>query len=203
MPENKTNNQDVIVEVYNKYIDQLNAMDLEAVCLNSGSVMVDKDHIEVKFFNDRYIVDVANRNIKDKQNNNVDPYRSSIILHYLVVADGTPVSGKWISFRQLPHGLFYAKTVEEAMVSVAEKYGSNADLFMEKVQGIGGRRSSEFEYGVIVNGFSRVSLLMVLYPESEEFGSEARVFYDQSISHYLKTDIVKLVTIHCLKLLLK
>lgn len=203
MPENKTNNQDVIIEVYNKYINQLSAMDLEAVCLNSGSVMVDKDRIEVKFFNDRYIVDVANRSIKDKQNNNLDPYRSSIILHYLVVADGTPVSGKWISFRQLPHGLFYAKTVEEAMVSVAEKYGNNADLFVGKGLGIGGRRSSEFEYGVIVNGFSRVSLLMVLYPESEEFDSEARFFYDQSISHYLKTDIVKLVTIHCLKLMLK
>ena len=31
-----------------------------------------------------------------------------MLLHYLLQADGTPPSGDWVSFRELPDGLFYA-----------------------------------------------------------------------------------------------
>jgi len=47
--------------------------------------------------------------LEDSQENDkkyLDIFSSVLILHYLLNADGTPLENKWISFRELPDGLF-------------------------------------------------------------------------------------------------
>ncbi len=202
MAKNLKSNQEVLSYVYDDYFNQLANKDLNTVSLNSGSEFLGKGLIEVDFFEKKYIVDINDKKVEKKQDRKItDIYTSSIILHYLLNADGTPLSGNWISYRQLPDGLFYARTIDATVRPLAQTYGNNLEGFFNKARELGAKKSSDFDCGIAVNCFKRVVLLVIVYPESDEFGSEAKILFDQSISHYLKTDIVKLLISYTVKLL--
>ncbi|MGM0366876.1 MAG: DUF3786 domain-containing protein [Actinomycetota bacterium] len=204
MAKNLKNNQEILLQVYDDYFNQLAEKDLNMVSANSGSILAKNSLVEVYFFNQTYIVDIDKKEIKKKQDYKItNPYTSSIILHYLVNADGAPLSGEWISYRQLPDGMFYARTIGGALEPLVKAYGNNLEGFFKKARKLGAKKSENFDCGMVLNCFRKVPLLVIVYPESEEFGAEAKILFDQSISHYLKTDVIKLVILYTVKLLVK
>ena len=53
-----------------------------------------------------------------------------VVLHHLLTADGTPPADRWLAFRELPDGLFYAQAFAgHAEGLLAEKLGANLDGF--------------------------------------------------------------------------
>ncbi len=200
MDKKLKNSQEVLLKVYDDYFCQLADKDMEQVCLHSGS-RLNNGIIEVSFFNDEYLVDIEEKIIKKKKDQKItDPYTSSIILHYLLNASGAALSGNWIAYRQLPGGLFYARTIDAELKPLADIFGKDPGSFFEKAKRLGAKRSEEFENGVIMDCFKKVPLLVIIYPEDAEFGSEAKILFDSSIPGYLKTDIVKLVILYTVKL---
>lgn len=202
MTKKEKTNQEVLLSVYDDYFCQLTKKDLSQVAKNSGSVLKN-GFIEVDFYNQKHMVDIGQKIIKKQDGKAADPYTSSIILHYLVQAKGTPQSGKWIPYRELPDGLFYAQTIEGVLAPLVQTYGSNLEAFYSQAEKLGARKSKEFDCGVVIYSFKKVPLLVIMYPADEEFGAEANILFDSTISDYLKTDIVKLITVYTVKLFLK
>ncbi|MEJ5198841.1 MAG: DUF3786 domain-containing protein, partial [Anaerolineae bacterium] len=62
-----------------------------------------------------------------------------VLLHYLLTADGTPPADRWITFRELPDGLFYAQAfASHAEGVLAEKLGANLARFRQAAEALGG-----------------------------------------------------------------
>ncbi len=202
MAKKEKTNQEVLLSVYDDYFCQLAKKDLSQVVKNSGSVLKD-GCIEVDFYNQKHRVDIDQKMIKKKDGRTADPYTSSMILHYLIHAKGTPRSGKWIPYRELPDGLFYAQTIEGVLAPLVQTYGRNLEAFYSQAEKLGARSSKEFDCGVVIHSFKKVPLLLIMYPADEEFDAEANILFDSSISDYLKTDIVKLITVYTVQLFLK
>lgn len=198
--ENLEKNKKVIISTYNNYFREILKRDLRTIAENTGSDFIDKNKLEVLFYNNFYELDIEKKKILDKENyKHVDPYTSSIILHYLLRGDGTQVKHNWISYRELPNGLIYSQTIPKAIRPIILEFGKDGNAFIEKAKKIGGKVDPNFEWGMVIYPLARVPVLFILYPQSEEFSAGAKILFDESIPHYLETDVVKLVVLYTVK----
>ena len=63
-----------------------------------------------------------------------------VLWHYLLTADGTPPADRWLTFRELPNGLFYSQAfAQHAENLLADKYGSDVAGFRRAADALGGQ----------------------------------------------------------------
>jgi len=194
--------RDNFKKLYNQMFEELSTRDISDILKKTKSHLLDNRKINLNFFKREIIVDL-NKNIiyytgkkKSGTGEDLDKYSSSIVLHYLLNADGTPLSGSWISYRELPGGLFYWQTIPGVLEILVKKYGGSGESFLKKALEIGGEKYTGFKFGSVIYPFKMFPVLLILDEESEEFGAGARVLFDRSAAHYLKTYVVKLIVIY-------
>lgn len=61
------------------------------------------------------------------------------LLHYLLTADGTLPAGRWVAFRELPDGLFYAQAFAgHAELLLAQRFGTDVLAYRKAALALGG-----------------------------------------------------------------
>lgn len=193
------------VKIYNKMFEELISRDIDSISNQTNSELIGSKRIKLSFFKKEIVVDLNKRKIYflksrgvDKEES-VDTYSSSLILHYLLNADGTPPGNNWISFRELPGGLFYWKTIPKVLEPLIKKYESNGDGFLKKTFEIGGEKYAGFKFSSIIYPFRMFPVLIILDEKDEEFDANIRVLFNSSAHHYLKTDVIKLIIVYMIK----
>lgn len=117
-----------------------------------------------------------------------------LALRYVRLSCGVPESGKWIAYRDLPGGRFYAATIAPTIERpLAEIYGYRRGALGEAAARFGGVKADFGDESFVFHAFPRVPLLLVLHWGDEEFTPECRVLFDRCSSHYLNTDDLKVL----------
>jgi hypothetical protein len=112
-----------------------------------------------------------------------------ILLHYLLTADGMPLAGEWISFRNLPGGLgYYGAFQNRASLRLASAFGSRPSALEVAAKALGGERLAFGDASFLFRALPRVWLAVVLYTADEEFPAAGNILFDGSASHYLPTE---------------
>jgi len=197
---------------FQNYFYEISMRSISDISLNSNSAIVNSDKIVLNYFNDQVLVDFEKKavfyiKVNDSKNDSknflieseVDLFSSSLILHYLLNADGTPLRGEWISYRELPDGLFYSNTIPGILKPLINKYENDGKLFLKKAVQMGGVINDNFKFSAVIYPFKMFPTLIIFEEKSEEFDADARVLFDRSASHYLKTDIVKTMVVFIVK----
>ena len=148
------------------------------------------------------VIDVADSKLYYRESGeDADVFTATIILHYIITADGEALSGKWISYRELPDGMFYFKTIPGVLGPLLGKYEDSFESLAKKVAEHGGKKNPRFKNGVIIYPFPYFPVMLILEEKDEEFAPDLRVLFDSSASHYMKTDIVKVLMVNTVKTL--
>ena len=174
------------------------------------SVLVDLNKSKIYVLNYKYIHNNFKESNKERHLFDVDfeklepldLFSSTIILHFLLTADGTPLSGEWILYRELPGGLFYASTIPGVLQPLVKKYESSGGEFLEKLLEIGGEKNKNFKFSGLIYPFKKFPVLFIIDEKDVEFDANIRVLFDISASHYLKTDVIKILLVYIVKKLL-
>ena len=131
-------------------------------------------------------------------------FTQALILTYLVSADGTPPSGPWITYRDLPGGMFYAQAfhgyAELPLVRELGKDGLQA--FRRAAERLGG---DSVELGNATYAFQvlpRVRLAAVYWQGDEELESQASILFEGTAPHYLSTDGLAVLGSHLVSAIL-
>ena len=112
-----------------------------------------------------------------------------LILHYLTLAKGTPLTGDLITFKELPEGSSYFPTfVKRTIKPILNHFGDEPGLLMGIAERLGGHKADYGDVAVTVNAFSHVPVTLVLWRGDEEFAPEGSVLFDSTISDYLQTE---------------
>jgi hypothetical protein len=110
-----------------------------------------------------------------------------MILTYLVTADGTAPTGRWISYRDLPEGMFYAQAfrgyAEQRLVREL-----TLPAFTQAAERLGGERLDLGSAGYAWDVLPRVRVAAVYWEGDEELPSQASVLFDEAGVHYMSTD---------------
>jgi hypothetical protein len=112
-----------------------------------------------------------------------------LLLHYLLTADGTPLTGQWIAFRILPGGLGYDAAFQgRAALRLARAFGTRQPAFEAAARLLGGEGLSFGDSSFAFRVLPRVWLAVVLHSADEEFPASANILFDGATSHYLPTE---------------
>ncbi|MHB0859341.1 MAG: DUF3786 domain-containing protein [Anaerolineae bacterium] len=112
-----------------------------------------------------------------------------LILHYLAQADGHPLEGRWVAFRELPGGLMYDTAfrgrVEPALVAT---FASDLGRLGCAAGRLGGRALELGDAAWQIDLFPRLPVAVILYQADDEFPASASALFDASAGHYLPTE---------------
>ena len=151
----------------------------------------------VKFLSDEYSVDVPGRRITSLSCNiPAKDFLSVLILHYLIQEiKGLPqLSAEWLTFRELSGVEGYAAAFRKRSIEpLIRKYGSNPQGIFSAQNHMEINKLEEADAAMIFEAFKGVPVLVKIWKGDEEFGPEANIFFDRSITNIFCTeDIVVL-----------
>lgn len=156
--------------------------------------------LSIKFLADEYAVDFKVRKVISFACNALaKDFTAILILHYLACKlERLPeLTGEWLSFKELS-GIegYYPAFRKRVIEPVIRKYGSNPEGVLVVLERLPGKRINQGDVGVVLEAFEGVPVAVLLWRSDEEFGPEANVLFDKSITKIFCTeDIVVLAGI--------
>ena len=117
--------------------------------------------------------------------------KQALLLMYLHTADGTPLAGKWLAYRELPGGMFYANAFHGyAELRLAQSFSGDVEKFRAAAARLRGDRLAIGDASFEFVALPRILVAAVYWLGDEDFPSNASILFDAAASHYLPTDAV-------------
>jgi hypothetical protein len=132
-------------------------------------------------------------------------FLQALLLTYLDTADGTPPSGQWIAYHDLPNGMFYAQAFRGyAETRLVRELGEGGLAAFRKAAGrLGGERIAIGDAGYAFRLLPRVHLAAIYWLGDEDLASQASILFEDSAPHYLSTDGLAVLGSHLTTALLR
>ena len=178
----------------------LKADDLESLCQKSESVFKETgtlNVIEVKYLGRTCQVTMAPPEVKIESRNDEEiPLKEKIlILHYILEAKGTSLSGNLITFKELPEGPVYFRTFTQRTIKhLVNNFSDYPARLLEAARLMEGRKADYGDIGISIDAFPRIPVTLVLWKGDTEFPAEGNILYDSTVSDYLPTEDIIVLT---------
>jgi Domain of unknown function (DUF3786)/Putative Fe-S cluster len=177
-----------------KYLEQLKSevthIDFAAAAQRTGGTF-SEDKLTLKVLGKDFSVDTRGRLSAAIH---INPWIAVPLLNYIMYGEGLPVTGKWVSLRELHDGRerypLFQRQCEEPLKSVADTY---TDFFDNIVQLFSGRqvaRQFNADISVVLHPLPKVPILFCYWRPEEGMESNLLVFFDETADRNLDTDSV-------------
>ena len=175
----------------------LRELNLEERASKAGAIYRSQQNGEklvIDFFSEAYHIQAPQMEFSSPSKKAVSLVTRVILLHYLIGADDSPLTGKWVGYKDIPGGLLYmgvfARRVTEPLV---RKFGRFAKRFQEAGIGSGGIPAGIGDASFTLSALPRIPIQYVLWEGDDEFPPSVQLLFDSSVDHYLPLeDIVVL-----------
>jgi hypothetical protein len=118
-----------------------------------------------------------------------------VMLHYLARADGSRLAGRLVTFQELPEGgVYYPTFRRRAVQPLLDNFGASPASISTVAAVLGGQPSGMGDTSVTFYALPRVPLTLVLWRGDEEFPPEGNILFDASISNYLPTEDITILS---------
>lgn len=169
------------------------------LALYSGCTIDADGHFRLTFFGQEYIVTAGDFAVRNAHTgSDASPFTRCLLLTYLATADGTTPSGRWVSFRELPGGLFYAQAFQGYTGDrLARALPVNPEAAMralrQAAEHLHGETLAIGDVGYTFTVLPRIRLGIVYWAGDEEFAPRAQVIFEDTSAHYLPVDGLAIV----------
>jgi len=124
----------------------------------------------------------------------INPWVAIPFLNYILHSKGLPVSGKWVSFRELKYGKerypLFQKRCEEPMKRVADIY---TGLFQDMVDIFSGKqvhKQFQSDISVVLHPLPKIPIMVCYWLPEEDLESSLNVFFDGTADINLDIDSI-------------
>ena len=144
------------------------------------------EKITLPFFSEAYTIQFPQIEFYSPSKKVVSLVTRILLLHYLIRADGDPLKGDWVAYKDIPGGLLYAGVFARRVTEpLQRRFGKSAQLFKEVGIRSGGKPVEIGDASFILYAFPYVPLQYVLWEGDEEFPPSVQLLFDASVDHYL------------------
>ncbi len=167
--------------------------DIEAQCQRSGTQYLSTENaVAIKHLNRTYHINLPGGQITLTGTDEAVPITDKIlILHYFMTASGTSLSGKMITYKELPAGISYYPTFfKRAINPVINNFKDKPQKLLEIAEQIGGHKADYGDVAITIAAFPCVPLTYVLWLGDSEFGPDGNIMFDSNVSDYLPAEDV-------------
>lgn len=149
----------------------------------------DNTTLTIPFLKENYFVQHPSGQVTTAKGESASIYLAIIILHYLVTADGKPLSEHWIAYRHLPGGDIYIEPFQKRAINpFLHTFGERPDDFQKAAAALGGYRLQISGISMVVPVLPRVPICFTIWPGDEEMPTAANILFDEAASSYLPTE---------------
>jgi len=173
----------------------IKGMDVEERAEKAGAVYrKEEKKMIIDFFSEPYPIHFPQVEFSSPSKKAVSLVVRVLLLHYLIRADGSPITGTWLGYKDIPGGLLYAGVFARRVTEpLLRRFGGSAKRFEEIGMQSGGKSAGIGDASFVLKALPYVLLQYVLWEGDEEFPPSLRLLFDASVSHYLSLeDIVVL-----------
>lgn len=162
--------------------------------VRSGCEQDAEGNFRIQFFGQGYIISSDDFTVRQEDTGKeTSSFTSSLILTYLATANGRTPSGRWIGFRELPDGMFYAQAFQgytgvRLIRELQDEEEERLNSLRRAAEALGGKPVEIGDIGFSFTVFPRVRLAVVYWRGDEDFPSQARVLFEDSAADYMSTD---------------
>lgn len=170
---------------------QLRELDPDKLALRAGCSREANGSFRLAFIGQDYLVHPQDFTVRlEGADDDASSFIQALILTYLVTADGTTPSSRWVSFREIPDGMFYAQAfrghAEDQLVSELD---GAVDSFSKGAERTGGTLLEELgDAAYSFQVLPRISMAIVFWMGDDEFASRASVLFEDTACHYMSTE---------------
>ena len=178
----QSENQNTVEQNRDEYLitlkDEIAGLDLAAAANRIGA-RLSGDKLKLKIVGKDFSVDTKGNLSTDIH---INPWVALPFLNYILYGKGRPVSGSWVSFRELKDGKerypLFQKRCEEPMKRVADIY---TDLFDDMVKIFSGKqveKQFESDISVVLHPLPKVPIMVCYWLPEDGLESSLNVFFD-------------------------
>lgn len=180
------------LEAYEKACLALLACDSEMVCQNTKAVFeADKSTYVIRYFNQEYRIKCTDGYfVFDQEPSELSITEQVLVLHYLINAKPRPMTGRTISFLEVPKGgsIYHATFKKRAVDPLVQTFSGNLGGLINAAEALGGRPETFGDASFSVFIFPYVPVTYVLWQGDEEIASSGTILFDASVSDFLPTE---------------
>lgn len=156
-------------------------------------------NFRLTFFWQEYVISAEGftvRRAKDRKE--PSSFIQSLILTYLASANGTTPSSRWIGFRELPDGMFYAQAFRGYTgIRLVRQLGGGMEAFRRAAEALDGEPVKQIgDAGYAFTVLPRLHIAVVYWQGDEELPSQARVLFEDTAANYMPTDGLAILGSH-------
>jgi hypothetical protein len=169
--------------------EKLRTLSLDDIAGRSGCSIDPAGNLCLDFMGCEYIIEHEDFKVQQASGKEVSSFVQSIILMYLATADGTPPIDRWISFHDLPNGLFYEPAFRGySGAELIRDLQGNLEAFRQAAEALHGEPIPIGDAGYAFHVLPRLKLVIAMWAGEEDFPAQARVLFDETAPRYLSTD---------------
>jgi hypothetical protein len=196
---------DRLAPVVERARDALRGGDAADMARRAGCLYETDGTLRLALFREGYTIQPADWTIR-RRDTGEEPteFTQALILTYLISADGTPPSGRWIGYRDLPDGMFYAQAFRGyAELRLARELGdAGLTRFCAAAAALGGTEIEIGDAGYAFTVLPRIHLGAVYWLGDEDFASRTSILFEDTAPHYMSTDGLAVLGSHLVNALL-
>lgn len=178
-------------------VDQLKStlrvQDPGLVAVRSGSSWLtlgpERGEIHVPLWGEVCILTFPDLTAYNTRDERLPDFKLALLLYYLLTADGAPLTGRWVSFADLPGGRMYNAAFQGySGDEVVKAFGLDLDGFTSACSRAGGEPVEVGSASFVFQALPRLPLLLTYWLGDEDFPSSCKILFDESAGHYLPID---------------
>ena len=175
-------------------IEELKGCDIKRHCVTAKLEMQNKStggqQVIFPYINRRHVLNIDGETIAFEEDAGKPTLPEQVLmLHYLLKAKAIPFSGELITFREVPSGAFYYQPFfKRAIAPLAKGFGSHPSLLNQVADIIGTIIPSPADRTLKIIVLPRITVILSVWKEDEEFPAEGNVYFDATISSHLPTE---------------
>ena len=186
--DNQRNLENDLDEYIVKMKKELTKLDYSATALRIGA-RLSGDTLQVPVFGKLFGIRKDGSFVTDLH---LIPWVVVPMLEYVVQAKGVPVSGEWISFREIPGGkekyALFKKRGEDVMLDLADRFTDFFDDIIHMFEGKSVEKQFESDVSVVLHPLPLIPLMICYWRPDEGMNSSLNVFFDKSAGANLGVD---------------
>jgi hypothetical protein len=171
----------------------LRVRDPGLVAARSGSSWLtlgpDRGELHILFWGNVCVFSFPELTGYTNRDDHLPDFQQALLLYYLITADGAPLTGRWVSFADLPDGRTYNAAFQGYTGdAIVKRFGLDLEGFKFACLKAGGEPVDAGSASFVFSALPKVPLMLTYWLGDEDFPSSCKVLFDESASHYLPID---------------
>ena len=194
--QQESNLNNAYLEAYQQACKKLLDCSAEEICQNSKAAYEkETETYVIRYFDQLYRIRCADGTVSFEENA-TEPTTTEkvLILHYLINAQPKPLSGKNISFKEVPNGgsIYYSTFKKRAIDPLVKTFSEKLSGFVEAAAVLFGITENFGDASTTIHVFPYVPVTYVLWQGDEEVPSSGTILFDSSVSYFLPVEDIVL-----------